>query len=274
MRSYFVPTDKHCLQCGSHITRGKYKNGRPELIEKFRKRKYCDHTCASLHRRVAPSVPAEIRYENGHCYYSARCQCCGVLRTGVSSSPLKIPGNCRKCASKKVGLLLRKPDTQLRRDTKMLGHVWYNMVIRCSDRAAGDARRLYFDRGISVCEQWRNSKRDFIEWAMKSGYRRGLSIDRVDNSGGYSPDNCRWATCSQQAQNTRLTRFSREEIIAIRKLSAEGVSNRKIAELFNSNSGNISRIVNHKAWIITPSPCLAPESAALPSTQTEEVKVA
>ena len=61
----------------------------------------------------------------------------------------------------------------------------------------------YGGRGIAVCEDWLNSFQLFYEWAMSNGYQQNLSIDRIDNDKGYSPENCRWITMKQQCRNTR-----------------------------------------------------------------------
>lgn len=64
-------------------------------------------------------------------------------------------------------------------------------------------KSVYFDRGITMCIEWEESFDTFYEWAMSAGWKEGLSIDRIDNEKGYTPDNCRWAHTSTQAANQR-----------------------------------------------------------------------
>lgn len=78
---------------------------------------------------------------------------------------------------------------------------WSSMKYRCNDRS-GKHSKLYFDRGISYCDEWEH----FENFARDMGIRPGLefSLDRIDNNDGYKKENCRWATRSTQSINRRV----------------------------------------------------------------------
>jgi hypothetical protein len=64
---------------------------------------------------------------------------------------------------------------------------------------------LYGAKGITLCEEWKNNFEAFSKWAVQNGYRTGLQIDRIDNTKGYSRENCRWVTPKEQQNNRTNT---------------------------------------------------------------------
>lgn len=81
--------------------------------------------------------------------------------------------------------------------------IWNLMRGRCLCETHPDWK-YYGGRGISVCQEWLESFREFKLWATSNGYEDGLTLDRFpDNDGNYEPGNCRWATRHTQNRNTR-----------------------------------------------------------------------
>jgi hypothetical protein len=76
------------------------------------------------------------------------------------------------------------------------------MKARCYN-SNSDSYKYYGGRGITICDEWRNSYKAFKEWAINNGYRDDLTIDRIDVNGNYEPSNCRWITNKEQQRNKR-----------------------------------------------------------------------
>ncbi len=97
---------------------------------------------------------------------------------------------------------LHKRDHQyhLAKSSRRLYRVLSYMKHRCSDKARDHERASYYDKGITVCDEW-SCYDTFESWAWLNGHRHDLTIERIDSDKGYSPDNCEWITRSQNSSN-------------------------------------------------------------------------
>ena len=130
------------------------------------------------------------------------CQCdCGSVRS-VYTYNLK-NGHTKSCGCESARKRLAARTTHNKSKTRLY-RIWAKMKARCTypgDRAYNE----YGGRGITVCDEWLSFE-PFESWSVCNGYSSELTLDRVNNDLGYSPDNCRWATPKQQANNTRKNR--------------------------------------------------------------------
>lgn len=88
---------------------------------------------------------------------------------------------------------------------KRLHRIWHGMRSRCY-RDYDINYHNYGGRGITVCDEWNRDFDAFAEWALANGYADTREIDRIDNDGNYTPDNCRFVTRVQNSNNRRTNK--------------------------------------------------------------------
>lgn len=136
------------------------------------------------------------------------CQCaCGTVKSVRYSSLVR--GDTKSCGCLAKELASARQTTH-GKSSHPLFQTWYDMNRRCYDTNRKDFHH-YGGRGIHVCEEWKapkfNGQGSFNNFLadMENSYEPGLEIDRVDVNGDYTPQNCRWASRSQQCKNRRDT---------------------------------------------------------------------
>ena len=125
--------------------------------------------------------------------------------------------------------------------------VWKEMIQRCYNKKC-TVYKYYGARGITVCDRWLHSFKNFHEDMGPKPFK-GAQIDREDNDGNYEPDNCCWATRTQNNRNKRNNKLTMKKARRIRVKYAKGkITQRELAAKHNVASSIISDIVNNKIW--------------------------
>ena len=125
--------------------------------------------------------------------------------------------------------------------------VWHSMVSRCHN-IKSQSYNLYGNRGIKVCNEWKNSIISFHNWALENGYKEGLEIDRIDNDGNYEPNNCQWVSSKQNSRNRRQSKLDKDKVDNIKEMLKNKIKQKHIALKYNVDDSCISKINKGKIW--------------------------
>jgi hypothetical protein len=209
--------------------------------------KFIDRTGMRFGRLVALQPE---RMMNNRVGWLCRCDC-GVEKI-VDAAALAI-GNTSSC-----GKCVRKAAAQKYNGKNWIKHGEAGTPLhRCWSAMV---RRVKYPRhygpsysGVTLADEWLDYV-EFAKWARENGWVEGLTIDRIDNSKGYGPNNCRFATRAGQARNRTTTKLTAGVAAEIRRLEKEGgMSRKQIGARFGISDKTVSDLVLNKRWATTDS---------------------
>lgn len=162
---------------------------RTEKIQNKKPTWYCICTCGK--EKIIRGVSLK----------SGDTQSCGCLQKEKITEIGKINGKIYgKITGRVNGKLNRTHGHSVNYKTSKIYKSWYNMKTRCTNSNV-PRYKDYGGRGITICSEWFNSFENFLN-AMGE-QPPGTSLDRINNNGNYTPENCKWSTKKEQANNKR-----------------------------------------------------------------------
>lgn len=134
--------------------------------------------------------------------FKCQCDCGKIIITGSYNMR---SGNTSSCGCYNREINLKRITTHGESKTRLY-RCWEAMIQRTKPNVCKGYYKNYGSKGITVCDEWRKYE-TFAAWARANGYRDDLTIDRIDASKGYYPDNCRWATYTEQNNHLSRNRY-------------------------------------------------------------------
>jgi len=143
--------------------------------------------------------------KNGHVVWHCQCDCGNELDIRSDSLVFARTTSCG-CYKRQRTAEVHTVHGMARGEKRhSIYWIWHSMLQRC-ENPSNEGYRNYGFRGIKVCDEW-HKLIPFCDWALASGWQKGLQLDRINNNGNYEPGNCRWATPQENSRNKRDNRM-------------------------------------------------------------------
>lgn len=155
-----------------------------------------------------------------------RCDCGRLFKRpyrNILNNKIKM---CKECSNnlrkqQKRHVIHNKTNTRLY-------SIYHGMKCRCYNKNQESYKKWYGPKNITICAEWKNDFVAFYHWAINNGYNDTLTIDRIDNTKGYQPDNCRWTTPHIQAANRIISKNNKTGRVGIYKSIPKDYKTKKI----------------------------------------------
>jgi len=187
----------------------------------------------------------EIKQESGLREALFKCYCGKEFSVRIKDVK---SGNTKSCGCYKIKNM-KKIATTHGLTNHPLYEVWCGMKKRCYNKNSSNYK-YYGGRGILIHKNWVNNFKTFYNWAVANGYKKGLTIDRINNNYGYVWFNCRFVTRVINSRNKRTTKLNWDLVTEIRniKLLIPNIMLKELAPAYNISISTVGKILNNQMW--------------------------
>lgn len=124
-------------------------------------------------------------------WYKCQCSCGNIIEVDRTHLKENTPRTTTSCGcSRKIHGYHNHP-----------AYNSYRCMIGRVKRPDPYKHKHYIENNIQICEEWDGHPDVFCKWADENGFKKGLTLDRIDNYGNYTPENCRWVDATTQSNN-------------------------------------------------------------------------